>query len=271
MPTETEADAPLDAIPPAVRAALQRELAIALPQPQWRIEPLAPGRPVYRVRIGGAAHVVKQSDHPARVAAVASVFAARGIAAVKVRRLIDDWLCLDDLALPTVEQRLSRGIRVDDLKDWMPGLGAAAAQADLVGMRDRNLRNLLVIDGGRFIHIDYEGGFSAGMFDRLARPGRYARYLLRRLFFDVIDAAGAADPAAKDEMFDRFAGGLAEEQRRLSPHGADGSAGAIGWKERLYLRSRMRDTPRTRRLFRRAFEAQRLGSAGTPAEPHDER
>ncbi len=243
-------------IPPAILEALERGAKVSEPVTRWRIEPLASTWPVFRVLAGGASYIVKRSDQPARVVTVAALFRSLRLPAIEIIARVDDWLCMTDLGLPTLEDMLARGIAIEQLRQWMVGLGFAAAQADLVAMRDRSLRNIVVAEGGPvFIHIDYEAAFNAGLLDRVARPIRYARYLLRRLFLDVVEASRLTVEGEIDELFKRFRDGIRLGQLAIeSAEKEPAPRPALSWRQRLYLRSRLRDTPATQRLFRAAFD-----------------
>ena len=204
--------------PPEVLDALRDRRAI--PAPAWRpaVRRLSGLNLTFRVEASGGSWIVKRSADPRKDLVVADLFRGWSIPGFDAEVLLRDWLAMEDLRLPTLGEHIQRAPPSPELFE---GLGAAAAQAERVGMRDRKIGNILVDGAGaagpRLIHIDYEGAFCAGLFDRAVRPWRYVKYLVRRFFLDVVEAAptGALPAAETASFFERFREGLLCEHGRL--------------------------------------------------------
>jgi hypothetical protein len=203
--------------PPEVLDALRERQGIP---PPWspRVLRLSGLNPTFRVESAAGSWIVKRSADPRKDLVVADLFRGWSIPTFGVEVLLRDWLAMEDLRLPTLAEHVQREAASREL---FGGLGAAAAQAERVGMRDRKIANILVDGAGaagpRLIHIDYEGAFCAGLFDRAVRPWRYVTYLVRRFFVDVLEAAppGTLSPGGTPSPFESFREGLLREHERL--------------------------------------------------------
>lgn len=239
----------IGSVPDEVLEALLRLKGIPSGSSPCRVESLSANHPVFRVGTPVGSWIIKESHEPVKAIIVADLFKAWSIPGFSVEELAGDWLVLEDLGLPTLGAHLSERAADGSLCFQ---LGVVAAQADLVGMRDRKPANLLVSTGGHatgpgLVLIDYEGAFCAGIFDRAIRPRLYLAYLLKRLFVRVLESSrsrpGPGPGPDRDLLLDRFREGFLCEQERLGRVSSrlPWTRRPLSWRQRLVLKTRIRN------------------------------
>ncbi len=238
-------------VPVSVVDALARVVGPDATPESWRWEALAATNPVYRLSADEAVWIVKRpkdADKDLRVDAVLAEFGVPHCAAVAVG---EGWIAMRDVGDDSLESLDPARYHVG----LFDQLGTLAASALRLGMRDRKLANILVTRDGSLMHIDYEGGFRAGVLTRMLRPHRYYRYLMTRLFFDVVQHFGEGD---LDAAFARFKSGFGPEWARISrlrlPHEL---AARLHARERVHLACERRSAGRICVHLDRIFAAHR--------------
>lgn len=205
---------PEPAIPATVLEATGKYLNTASRIADWEIGSLTTTNPTVRITIGNDSWILKKSRSVRKELLAGRIFDAFGITSTHPSVVQDDWLLMDDIGRHTLETLPRQDYRANLFAE----LGKAAADATLMGMRDRKLGNMVVTpiaDGAGYAlcHIDYEGVFRTGVVNWLLRPDRYHRYLLTRLLFDVVRHFGEAGVA---NAFSLFLAGFHEELDRIS-------------------------------------------------------
>ncbi|AUN95910.1 hypothetical protein [Pseudazoarcus pumilus] len=214
-------------------------------------EALAATNPVYRFGTGEAAWIVKRPKDADKDLRVDAVLAALAVPHCAIVPLGEGWIAMRDVGDASLERLDPAHYRID----LFDQLGTLAASALRLGMRDRKLANILVARDGSLMHIDYEGGFRAGLLTRMLRPHRYYRYLLTRLFFDVARHFGESD---LDAAFARFKNGFGPEWARMARLRLPRElASRLHTRERLHLACERRSAGRICVHFDRIFAARR--------------
>ena len=198
---------------PEIIEKLRKDKFIRTAPDRWKTVFLSPN--VIRVECEEGSWLVKKSNSSRRELAVYHLFRSYGIPYFRIESLGGDLLLYEDLRLPTLGSYLQE---VEDLSPQLfYQLGRAGIQAELVGMKDRNLRNILVDSTGPKLYlIDFNAAFRTDVFNRVFRPYKFYRYLVRRMFFDVLRAGSALSRARVDYLMPSFRQGMLEEQERIN-------------------------------------------------------
>lgn len=238
-------------VPASVVDALARVVGVAATPESGRWDALAATNPVYRLSAGRAAWIVKRPKDADKDVRVDAVLAALAVPHCAIVPLGEGWIAMRDVGDDSLESLDPARYHIG----LFDQLGALAASALRLGMRDRKLANILVARDGSLMHIDYEGGFRAGLLTRVLRPHRYYRYLMTRLFFDVAKHFGESD---LDAAFARFKNGFGPEWARMSRLRLPRELTArLHARERLHLACERRSAGRICVHFDRILAARR--------------
>jgi len=231
--------------PPEVAAGVLKAVGVGLGNCQ--IASLSPNNRVYRLCApDGIAWILKETVSTAKEAAAMAVSAMYGIRAPEFSVLSDTWILMEDLALDSVQQYIE-GKSGHVGPGFYARLGEATMQADLLGMRDRNLRNMLI--GGwsePIILIDFDSTFAIRLLDRFFRHRKYLKYFVMRMFCDVVSKIGEYASVRTADAFGEFCSGAAEELQRLNMRNRETTAGLsrLPFRCRYTVRTRYTDARR---------------------------
>lgn len=205
------------------------------------VSPLSLDHPVFKIDAGSSVWAIKRAVNAARDLRAAELFKCCGVPCLELAPLNGDWTVATFIDLPTIETHLPN-VSSGDWPELCRWLGVATVQADLIGLRDRNLRNMLVdADAGRIVLIDYEGAFQASVSGRIFNPGKYQSYLVRRMLVNVMEAAGVSRGADLASLLGAFEAGIVAEQSRLaSLLSAQLALTSLTPRERWVVRTRQR-------------------------------
>lgn len=208
---------------------------------QWTYESLSSNGRIFRIETGQGSWIVKDAKYHRKEIAVSRVYLGYSIPTFEVERLCDSWLVYQDLRLPTLENYLRKHPDGDTAEIFFH-LGVVSMQAELIGMGDRNLRNVLIDKGALKLYlVDYESAFSLRIFDRIFRPQRYYTYLMRRMFLDVLSELPALRRGGNEVLISRFRKGMMHEQERINNIGtkAYSANSRLTWSEKLLINTRV--------------------------------
>lgn len=179
---------------------------------------LSENNSVYRLESSGMKRswILKKTVSTAKEVAAMQIFEICGIKVPRFGRLSENWILMEDLDMNSCEQYIEKNC--DNIREGIyRQLGRVTLHADLLGMRDRNLRNMLIDDASKqLILIDFDSAFSIRLFDRYLRPRKYLRYLVMRMFFDVINKVGGYVVEDLQDIFTVFKEGAVKELERLN-------------------------------------------------------
>lgn len=240
-------------VPATVLASVSRYLKVAVQPANWRFELLTTTSPTLRIGIDGRTFILKESKNDRKDILVSLIFDGYGVAHHQATAMTGGWILMQDAGPYTLESWPRDRYCIDLFNE----LGKVAASALLLGMRDRKLGNIAVsaVARGGYIqlsHIDYEGAFRAGLFNRFLRPQKYYRYLLTRLLFDVAHHFGESNLT---NAFSNFLDGFRVEWARLAKlRPAVAVWRKMRYRERLILRSGLKDNVEASVLLQQAFD-----------------
>ena len=188
-------------IPSEILTRLREKKKIETSPHQWMTVSLSPN--VSRVETPQGSWVVKISRDPRRELAVYHLFSVYGIPYFRIEPLGGDFLLYEDLRLPTLGSYLQQTMELSP--ELLFQLGCASIQSELVGMKDRNLRNILIDPKGPKLYlIDLNAAFRGDVFDRIFRPYKFYRYLVCRMFLDVLREVSSLSRARVDSLMPYF-------------------------------------------------------------------
>lgn len=236
--------------PQEILNRIQQVLQLNQDVASWTIEPLTTTNPTMRIRADQQSWIVKKSRTPRRDVLVSEILAAYAIPHLNVLALTDDWTLMQDAGTHTLENMPPERYDIALFSQ----LGAIAASALLLGMRDRKLGNIAIGEAAgniQLLHIDYEGAFRTGLFNRLFRPRKYYRYLLMRLLFDV---ARHYQEQRLSSAFRLFCEGFCREWARINKIRPDaGFDGKMTLRAKLMLATGRCSVSRARKLLQEGF------------------
>lgn len=237
---------------PEVIQKLREDKFIQTAPEEWKTVFLSPN--VVRVQSDEGSWIVKRSKNPRRELAVYHLFCAYGIPRFRIDPLGGDFLLYEDLRLPTLGSYLKQ-TQVLSPQLFLQ-LGCASVHAELVGMKDRNLRNILIDSKGPTLYlVDFNAAFRGDVFDRIFRPYKFYRYLVRRMFLDVLREVSSLTRARIDSLMPYFRQGLLQEQERINNLASTSPPELFlfTWSEKLCLKTRTTSRDKLVALFEQGF------------------
>jgi hypothetical protein len=213
----------------------------------WSWKPLAGANPVFMVSSNDRNLIVKSASEPKTSMVVSRIFSHCDIPSMAVENLGKNWIlckCFNGFPLSKIP---------DPAHNLTPALfhalGKAAIHAELVGLRDRKINNLLInLNHGLPLayNIDYETAFCAGIGNRIFRKWRYQKYLIGRLWSDILKLYNfPVESEFAISALDGLLRGMAEELERLNNFNP--AVEAETWRQYLYLKTHCASAARLRR------------------------
>ena len=237
---------------PEVIAKLREDKFINTAPEEWKTAFLSPT--VVRVESDEGSWIVKRSKNPRRELAVYGLFCAYGIPHYRIEPLGSGFLLYEDLNLPTLGSYLQQ---TQDLSPpFFYQLGCASMQSEWVGMKDRNLRNILIDQGVPKVYlIDFDSAFREDIFNRIFRPYKFYRYIVRRMFFDVLREVSALSRARIDSLMPHFRRGMLQEHARINRLvlNCHPEVSQFTWFEKICLRTSVASQEKVAALFERGY------------------
>lgn len=234
-------------VPASVRANLRKRLGTD----SLHIEHLV--RDVFLTHHDDGGMVLKRSTYPDQEVLVGRILYVLGAPAFPVEKLDKGWVCMPCSEAPTVGSYIDERAAQLEQTVFFRALGRSLPSAYLLGMRDRNLDNLLYDVGhGTAAHLDYASAFSEPLWRRVYAGHRLLGYLYRRIFLDPLlrlEKQVRVQPIAAHRAFLQ---GLVDEHQRLCAVPSNSLNGVVPMRRQPYCRYAMAQVKRMPLVWRRS-------------------